>query len=186
MYEIGRLRRERIRNSPFWTGEPGEVSELMLRDARDPANFDAFNDRDTYANRLKGPKFRLPDLTKHKWANPGVSHPGELWALVGYRPETYEEDRKLRRSQLTKKTRDPLASIMDDDDGEGGAEKGGDDEEMVEEANEEGEEEVPQDDEYDEDDDDLDNDYNAEQYFDGGEDDYDDMGGDDGGGDDGY
>jgi len=173
---------------PFYTGPKGSLKSLCGT-KRSAAEFNPFEDQPTYGKKYERKEFRLPDIRKHKFAAPHL-FPKELWATIGYNPNAEGGEVAggvKKKLMLSKKTNlDKLARF--DEDAEQGAAAGGDDDESAENRNEEDadEPEGPRDDDFDEDEDDDGDDYNAEQYFDGGEDDYEDAGGDEYAGDDGY
>ncbi|KAK0363442.1 DNA-directed RNA polymerase III subunit C31 [Friedmanniomyces endolithicus] len=165
---------------PAFTGPPGSLKALCGK--RTAAEFNPFEDQQTYGKKYERRPFRLADPKKRKWQAPHF-FPRELWAHIGYDPVAGEDEQQPRkRIVLNKKSNlDKLARFDDDAEGGAGAEEA---EEEVVVADEDGEEDVepPRDDDFSEDEDDDANDYNAEQYFDDGEDDHDEGGGDDGGG----
>lgn len=165
---------------PAFTGPPGSLKALCGK--RTAAEFNPFEDQQTYGKKYERRPFRLADPKKRKWQAPQL-FPRELWEHIGYDPEAGEDEQQPRKKiVLNKKSNlDKLARFDDDAEGGAGAEEA---EEEVVVADEDGEEDVepPRDDDFSEDEDDDANDYNAEQYFDDGEDDHDEGGGDDGGG----
>jgi len=167
---------------PAYTGPPGSLKALCGK--RTAAEFNPFEDQQTYGKKYERRPFRLADPKKRKWQAPQL-FPRELWEHIGFDPEAGEDEQQPRKKiVLNKKSNvDKLARF--DDDAEGGADAAEEAEEEVVVGDEEGEEDVepPRDDDFSEDEDDDANDYNAEQYFDDGEDDHDEGGGDDGGGD---
>ncbi|KAK1066552.1 DNA-directed RNA polymerase III subunit C31 [Friedmanniomyces endolithicus] len=165
---------------PAYTGPPGSLKALCGK--RTAAEFNPFEDQQTYGKKYERRPFRLADPKKRKWQAPHL-FPRELWEHIGYDPEAGEDEQQPRKKiVLNKKSNlDKLARFDDDAEGGAGAEEA---EEEVVVADDDGEEDVepPRDDDFSEDEDDDANDYNAEQYFDDGEDDHDEGGGDDGGG----
>ncbi|KAK1813706.1 DNA-directed RNA polymerase III subunit C31 [Friedmanniomyces endolithicus] len=165
---------------PAFTGPPGSLKALCGK--RTAAEFNPFEDQQTYGKKYERRPFRLADPKKRKWQAPHL-FPRELWGHIGYDPEAGEDEQQPRKKiVLNKKSNlDKLARFDDDAEGGAGVEEA---EEEVVVADEDGEEDVepPRDDDFSEDEDDDANDYNAEQYFDDGEDDHDEGGGDDGGG----
>ncbi|KAK0263620.1 DNA-directed RNA polymerase III subunit C31 [Friedmanniomyces endolithicus] len=165
---------------PAFTGPPGSLKALCGK--RTAAEFNPFEDQQTYGKKYERRPFRLADPKKRKWQAPHL-FPRELWGHIGYDPEAGEDEQQPRKKiVLNKKSNlDKLARFDDDAERGAGAEEA--EEELVV-ADEDGEEDVepPRDDDFSEDEDDDANDYNAEQYFDDGEDDHDEGGGDDGGG----
>jgi DNA-directed RNA polymerase III subunit RPC7 len=107
--------------------------------------------------------------------------PKELWDVIDPKSESDNPDARKKTLKInTKSTRDKLADFDDADDAENEAEN-----EAAEKKNPDDDEiEEIEDDEFDEDEnDDMADDYNAERYFEDGEEDYEDGGG--GGDDDG-
>lgn len=115
--------------------------------------------------------------------------PKELWRAIGV-AEDDNADGPARKKRFTLSTKDKLARFDERTDENGVAAKareqnGGHHEENDDRLSELDKDEdavsVQQDDDFEDDEDEMGNDYNAEQYFDGGEDDYEDAGGDEGG-----
>jgi len=171
---------------PFYTGPKGSL-KAICGTKRSAAEFNPFEDQPTYGKKYERKEFKLPDIRKHKFATPQM-FPKELWTTIGYDPardgEGGEGGGPKKKLMLSKKTGLDKLARFDEDADEKGA--GGDDDEGEEgKENEDDEEpEGPQDDDFEEDEDDDNDDYNAEQYFDGGEEDYEEAGGDEYGGDD--
>jgi DNA-directed RNA polymerase III subunit RPC7 len=173
--------------SPAYTGPPGSLKAICGK--RTAADFDPFTGQQTYAKKYERKPFRLADPKKRKWQAPHL-FPKELWEIIGYNPNAGDNEQPRKKIVLNKRTNlDKLARF--DDDAEEGV--NGVDEEPEDVINPEDDAEdveAPRDDDFeDEEEDDDKNDYNAEKYFDDGEDDYEDGGGDEyggGGGEDGY
>ena len=122
--------------------------------------------------------------------------PKELWSTIGYskkdaedkeeeNPEGRPAKRQKKLGLAKKSTLDKLAKFDEDHEDEPNAEADEDENEGGNEEEGEEFEREPEDDDFDEDDDDANNDYNAEAYFDGGEEDFEEQGGDEYG-EDGY
>ncbi|KAK5732867.1 DNA-directed RNA polymerase III subunit C31 [Elasticomyces elasticus] len=168
--------------SPAYTGPPGSLKALCGK--RTAAEFDPFEDQQTYGKKYERRPFRLADPKKRKWQAPHL-FPKELWEHIGYNPDAGEDEQQPRKKIVLNKkaTLDKLAKF--DEDTEGGANAEDAEEEAVNADEDDADVEAPRDDDFDEDEDDDANDYNAEQYFDDGEDDHDEPGGgDEGGGED--
>ncbi|GAB1736398.1 hypothetical protein D0862_03213 [Hortaea werneckii] len=172
---------------PFYTGPKGSL-KAICGTKRSAAEFNPFEDQPTYGKKYERKEFKLPDIRKHKFATPQM-FPKELWTTIGYDPardgEGGEGGGPKKKLMLSKKTGLDKLARFDEDADEKGAGGGDDDEGEEGKENEDDEEpEGPQDDDFEEDEDDDNDDYNAEQYFDGGEEDYEEAGGDEYGGDD--
>ncbi|KAK3068639.1 DNA-directed RNA polymerase III subunit C31 [Teratosphaeriaceae sp. CCFEE 6253] len=165
--------------SPAYTGPPGSLKALCNK--RTAADFNAFEDQQTYGKKYEKKPFRLADPKKRKWQAPHL-FPKDLWETIGYNPDANEDEQAPRKKIVlnSKATLDKLARF-DEDAEAGGAKDDDDDEHVNAEEDADAEAEAPKDDDFSEDDDDDGNDYNAEQYFDDGEDDHE-EGGDEGGG----
>ncbi|SMQ47167.1 unnamed protein product [Zymoseptoria tritici ST99CH_3D7] len=168
--------REARRNGPFFIDAPRTGK-------RDPAEFNAFEDVDSYSSkRVK----RTGGL--HSLKNVGIVKellPEELWSVVDDGEEVVEgaaAPKKNNLAFLKKRRLDKLARFDDGAEVDLTADINDDDEDKN--ADDEGADapEALEDDDFTEDDDDLGDDYNAEKYFSGGENNEDDGGGDDGGG----
>lgn len=152
----------------------GPLKESRKRSA---ADFDPFESQDTYGKRFeKNKDFRTPNLKKHKLLKD--FQPKEMWEVIGVTDEDDPNQPKKKLALSTKKNLDKLAKFDDDVEDRGGVADANDDEDEapVDEDADEGVE-VPRDDDFKEDADDVDDDYNAEQYFDAGDQDFDDGGG---------
>jgi len=165
--------------SPAYTGPPGSLKALCNK--RTAADFNVFEDQQTYNKKYEKKPFRLADPKKRKWQAPHL-FPKELWEHIGYNPDASEDEQAPRKKIVLNKTLDKLARFDDD------AETGGKDDDADEEVNADEDAdpdvEAPRDDDFSEDEDDDGNDYNAEQYFDDGEDDHEEAGDEGGGGED--
>ncbi|KAF2718812.1 hypothetical protein K431DRAFT_296551 [Polychaeton citri CBS 116435] len=146
--------------------------------AQAAAEYDAFDPPDTYRKQKAVKERHVPDISQVNLYQELL--PQELWEEAGFLDASSKTKKPVRKSTTTLKER--LAKF--DEAAEANEAKGDKEDEDNEEKDEDAPEEV-QDDDFEEDEEDND-DYNAEQYFDTGENDYDDLGGDDGGADDGY
>ncbi|CAD0013672.1 unnamed protein product [Aureobasidium pullulans] len=141
------------------------------------AHYDPFESMPTYSQRYTKRKNTLPRLSGRPFVK--SYFPEELWAVIEPGSVGVQGQRKmLSLSTRTKLDKFDVDGEDEDEEGEEGVEDG-DKVDGVED--EDKEEEDP--DQFDEEDEDDNDDYNAEQYFDGGDDD--EMG-DEGGGDDDY
>ncbi|KAK5128466.1 hypothetical protein LTR85_003134 [Meristemomyces frigidus] len=173
---------------PSYTGPKGSLRALCGT-KRSAADFNPFEDQPTYGKKYEPKEFKLPDPKKRKWAAPYL-FPRELWDTIGYDPDADPNDPNAPKKKLvlmSKKTNlDKLARFDDDADEKGVTGDGADDDDGEgKDDDDEAEPEGPQDDDFEEDEDDEGDDYNAEQYFDGGEEDFEEAGGDEYAGDDG-
>ncbi|KAF2496554.1 hypothetical protein BU16DRAFT_525710 [Lophium mytilinum] len=192
VYHSRRIRDMR-RAGPFWA--TGDLSKRAGRGAGGRDNkgndtFNAFTGMETYSSKYVPKKRVLPDLKSYPFVK--EFFPKELWDVMGI---SDDEDDKKKAADGTKpppKKRKMLQIAKANDmsrlealeaEAKRKADAGeeDDDDEEKEEEDGEGGEEV-QDDDFEEDESDGD-DYNAEAYFDNGEDDFgeEDAGGDDGG-----
>ncbi|KAK3703131.1 DNA-directed RNA polymerase III subunit C31 [Vermiconidia calcicola] len=183
---IGREMDAQRRAGPFWSGTWEQWAQYDAAYAKAGENCDPFGGAATYGKRHMTKMWKPPDFTKVKLHK--EFFPKELWDVIGATEgDDDEEGRPAKRQKklgLAKKSAlDKLAKFDDPNDDEANVEA--EDEEDEGENGEEGEDpdEEPKDDTFEEDEEELD-DYNAELYFDGGEEDYD-EGGDDHG-EDGY
>jgi len=172
--------------SPSYTGPPGSLKALCGK--RTAAEFNPFEDQQTYGKKFERKPFRLADPKKRKWQAPHL-FPTELWAHIGYNPDAGEDEQPRKKIVLNRSTNlDKLAKFDEDADGgvNGEAEDAEEEPQLDEDA--EADVEAPRDDDFSEDEDDDANDYNAEQYFDAGEEEDNEGGGDEygGAGDEGY
>ncbi|KAJ0415965.1 DNA-directed RNA polymerase III, subunit Rpc31 [Aspergillus carlsbadensis] len=182
-----RTLRERFHDGPYYS-ILGVSSGSNGYTASSKANFDPFNGMPSYSGKYQKKKRLVPRLQGRPYVL--KFFPRELWptaqpnfkpdaALDGYIPQTlrsgikrgFEEDDE--DEETLKRRREG------DEDGEGG--EGEDLEADTLDADEDQEEEIV-DDDFEDDEDEMGGDYNAEQYFDGGEEDYGDDGFGDGGG----
>ncbi|KAK8192600.1 DNA-directed RNA polymerase III subunit C31 [Zalaria obscura] len=169
-----RLIRDAKREGPFYADVDDNVR--MRAEAGGPkaagaigkeAFFDPFNDQPTYTQRYKRKRRTVPDLSKFPFVK--ELFPKELWATID--PEDKSHLKKSIGS-LNKRTRFDRLLAEGDEEEEGAEVDENEEEKEEDEANpedKEGDEADP--DQFDEDDEDDDDDYNAEQYFDDGEDD---------------
>ncbi|GIZ37533.1 hypothetical protein CKM354_000097800 [Cercospora kikuchii] len=168
-----RQHRNAMRNGPFFMDGPTSGK-------RNAAEFNAFEDVPSYANKRIRRTGGMPNLKKLPIVKELL--PRELWDVISDGEEKEDgEAPKKNLNFLKKKRLDKLAQF--DDDVDETADKDDDDELNENEGGGEDDVEELRDDDFSEDDDDLGNDYNAEQYFDNG-DDIDDEGDGDGGGED--
>ncbi|PIA97597.1 hypothetical protein CB0940_06289 [Cercospora beticola] len=170
-----RQHRNAMRNGPFFMDGPTSGK-------RNAAEFNAFEDVPSYANKRIRRTGGMPNLKKLPIVKELL--PRELWDVISDGEEKEDgEAPKKNLNFLKKKRLDKLAQF--DDDVDETADKDDDDEMNENEDGGEDDVEELRDDDFSEDDDDLGNDYNAEQYFDNG-DDIDDEGDGDGGGEDAW
>ncbi|EEA28918.1 DNA-directed RNA polymerase III subunit C31 [Talaromyces marneffei ATCC 18224] len=192
--EVNRYRalRDRFQNGPYYAAV-NAASTSAKQGTKERAEFDPFNGMPSYSSRYQKRKRTVPKIAGREY----IVHffPRELWRVVrpDYkpdRPDTQIAGARWKRTQ---------AHFEDDEDEDveedekapkrpkAGDEEGGD-EETPENEGEEGEREGSeeddelQDDDFSEDDDEMGGDYNAEQYFDAGDDEGDGDGFADGGG----
>lgn len=169
---------------PFYTGPKGSI-KAVCGTKRSAAEFDPFEDQPTYAKKYQKTEFRLPDIRKHKFAAPHLL-PKELWPTIGYNPKGEVEGAPKKKLILSKKSGLDKLARFDEDAEEKGAGGADDDDDAAKGDDEDAEEpDGPEDDDFEEDEDDDNDDYNAEQYFDDGEEDFEEAGGDEYGADDG-
>lgn len=109
--------------------------------------------------------------------------PKELHSMIDGTDK--DDDGRAPKRQKKKLSAVEMLARFDERDEDGNPEAT-DDEEGDKADDDDGLGRGPRDDDFDEDDADADNDYNAEGYFDAGEEDYEEAGGDEYGGDDGY
>ncbi|TKA51160.1 hypothetical protein B0A55_12720, partial [Friedmanniomyces simplex] len=156
--------------SPAYTGPPGSLQALCGK--RTAAEFNPFEDQQTYGKKYEPRPFRLADPKKRKWQAPRL-FPRELWGVIGFDgdadPDAGEGEGQPVRKKIVLNRRvnlDRLARFDEDGEdgggGEAGEEDGGEGGNGEEEGEGEGDGEAPRDDEYSEDEDDDANDYNAE------------------------
>jgi DNA-directed RNA polymerase III subunit RPC7 len=171
-----RTLRARIHDGPFYAILDSSA-RVHKSGKRSPvtAHYDPFESMPTYSQRYTKKKNTLPKLSSRPFVK--SFFPEELWAIVEPGSAGVQQQKKtLNLSTRTRLDRFE-ADIDEEEDGEG---EDGADEDKVEGAEDEDKEEEDPD-QFDEDDEDDNDDYNAEQYFDGGDDD--EFGGEDGGGD---
>ncbi|KEQ69851.1 hypothetical protein M436DRAFT_54874 [Aureobasidium namibiae CBS 147.97] len=149
-----RTLRARIHDGPFYAILDSSARVHKSGKKTPPtAHYDPFESMPTYSQRYTKKKNTLPKLSSRPFVK--SFFPEELWAIVEPGSTAGVTKKSLNLSTRTRLDRFD-ADIEDEED-----------------------EEDP--DQFDEDDEDDNDDYNAEQYFDGGDDD--EFGGDDGGGD---
>ncbi|KAF3395845.1 hypothetical protein F1880_006799 [Penicillium rolfsii] len=181
--------RERFHDGPYYSVLDTSSSSAKKGSAA-RANFDPFHGMPSYSGRYQKKRRTLP-----KVANIGREYetryfPRELWPTImpnfrpnasidGFHAQTalsgmkrgFEDDEDEEDDAAKRR-----ATGADEDEGEGDVDEG----ELLE-GDEEAEEEIV-DDDFEDDEDDMGGDYNAEQYFDGGDDEFGDDGFGDGGG----
>ncbi|KAF1821285.1 uncharacterized protein K489DRAFT_382329 [Dissoconium aciculare CBS 342.82] len=178
-----REHRTAMRNGPFFIDAPKSGK-------RDLSSFNAFEDQASFINKRAKRTRGLPNLKKLPIV-PGF-FPPELHDVITTTTSTGDpldpqQPPKRNLDWLKKKRIDKLAQF--DENGAQNDDDNDDNDDVPKDDENNGEDDVeePQDDDFSEDDDDLGNDYNAEKYFDDGEDgDGDDGGGDEGGGEDAW
>jgi DNA-directed RNA polymerase III subunit RPC7 len=182
--------RERFHEGPYYSVLDTSSSSAKKGSAA-RTNFDPFHGMPSYSGRYQKKRRTLPKI-----ANIGREYetryfPRELWPTImpnfrpnasidGFHAQTalsgmkrgFEDDEDEEDDDAAKRR----ATGADEDEGEGDADEG----ELLE-GDEEAEEEIV-DDDFEDDEDDMGGDYNAEQYFDGGDDEFGDDGFGDGGG----
>lgn len=195
---------EAMRKSTFWSGGPGTVEAILNAENR-KATFNAFEDQATYGRKSKRAAADdeayddyddlfagvsdPPSRKKHKYAAPWLL-PKELWKHIGYHPEDGGDGQGGRKLALPgfdasgkKKTKSRFEKAVEELEAEEKKREGGDEGEDDDEDEGRGKEDEDaaseglKDDDFEEDEYDDNDDYNAEQYFDGGEDDFEDGGG---------
>ncbi|KAI5301020.1 hypothetical protein KEM55_003053 [Ascosphaera atra] len=188
--------REKIHDGPYYVVLPGVSSGGNKSHIANGAQIDPFQGMATYGQRYQKKTRALPKLTGRPYAM--NLFPKELWTTldpnyVGLaagaaggaqalksRKQTFE-DEDVEDEEPGRKRAD--GEEEEDDEERGTKRRRGDAEDDLLEDEEEGDEEEIVDNDFEEDEDDMADDYNAEQYFDGGSDDagdYDLNGGDDG------
>ncbi|KAI4766831.1 hypothetical protein E4T52_00729 [Aureobasidium sp. EXF-3400] len=172
-----RTLRARIHDGPFYAILDSSARVHKSGKKSPPtAHYDPFESMPTYSQRYTKKKNTLPKLSSRPFVK--SFFPEELWAIVepGSAGVATGPKKTLNLSTRTRLDRFD-ADIEDEEDADG--DDGADEDKVDGAEDEDKEEEDP--DQFDEDDEDDNDDYNAEQYFDGGDDD--EFGGDDGGGD---
>lgn len=175
-----RTLRARIHDGPFYAILDSSARVHKSGKKTPPtAHYDPFESMPTYSQRYTKKKNTLPKLSSRPFVK--SFFPEELWAIIEPGSVAGEQGQQQQKKRLNLSTRTRLdrfdVDVEDEEDAEGDDAEDGDKAEGQED--EDKEEEDP--DQFDEDDEDDNDDYNAEQYFDGGDDD--EFGGDDGGGD---
>ncbi|BDD62120.1 hypothetical protein MPDQ_000686 [Monascus purpureus] len=176
--DLYRALRERFHEGPDYS-VLGVAGLEAKGDSKAKAQIDPFHSMPTYSGRYQRKRRTAPNMT----GRPFILRffPQQLWkviqpsynpdaALDGYAPQAkrtwikrgFEEDEEEKEEQPTKRRR----GGEDEDE-----EDRGDEEEAGLEEDEEREEEIV-DDDFEDDEDEMGGDYNAEQYFDGGDDEY--------------
>ncbi|KAJ5287232.1 hypothetical protein N7478_002918 [Penicillium angulare] len=183
--------REQYQEGPFYSVLDSSSSSAKKGSAA-RVNFDSFTGMPTFSGRYQKKRRTIPRIdtngNQHEFAL--KFFPRELWQTIqpSYRPDAGIDGWKpgMATSGVKRGFED------EEDEGEDSNKKratgGGDDDEgddaddgeLLDE--EEGQEEWEEDDNYEDDEDELGGDYNAEQYFDGGDDEFGDDGFGDGGG----
>ncbi|KAL5342898.1 DNA-directed RNA polymerase III, subunit Rpc31 [Aspergillus crustosus] len=182
-----RALRERFHDGPYYS-ILGVNSGTNGYTASSSANFDPFNGMPSYSGKYQKKKRLMPRVQGRPYVM--KFFPRDLWTTIqpnykpdgvldGYIPQTLQSGVKRGfededDDEAVKKRRQ-----VDDDEGEGG--EGAELEVENLDADEDAEEEIV-DDDFEDDEDEMGGDYNAEQYFDGGDDEYGDDGFGDGGG----
>ncbi|KAL4919478.1 DNA-directed RNA polymerase III, subunit Rpc31 [Aspergillus aurantiobrunneus] len=187
--DLYRTLRERFHDGPYYSILGASSGTGFTANSK--ANFDPFNGMPSYSGKYQKKKRLVPKLQGRPYVM--KFFPRELWTTIqpnykpdglldGYIPQTLhtgtkrgfeddeEDDEALKRQRR----------LMHGDEDEGGENE--DVEGDILEADEDQEEEEIVDDDFEEDEDEMGGDYNAEQYFDGGDDEYGDDGFGDGGG----
>ncbi|GAB7350618.1 hypothetical protein MBLNU459_g1184t1 [Dothideomycetes sp. NU459] len=173
-----RTLRARIHDGPFYAilDSNARVSKSGHR-TPPAAHFDPFEGQQTYTQRFMRKKNTLPRLSTRPFVK--EFFPRELWATIA--PNDASSIKKsLHISTRTKLDKFNVADY--DDEAENDPDNpDGDDDNADENKDDEDKEDEEDPDQFDEDDEDDGDDYNAEQYFDGGDDegDYDEGGGGD-------
>jgi DNA-directed RNA polymerase III subunit RPC7 len=198
--------RERFHNGPFYT-VVNAASTSARQGTKERAQFDPFHGMPSYSTRYQKRKRTIPIIAGREYSESlslisplllkpvgnGLTHlalhlvvnffPREMWPIVqpNYKPD---------QSSTAVGLRHRLGQFEDDEEGDDENDEEGrpskrqkdenDDEEPDDEENED--DEALQDDDFSEDDDEMGGDYNAEQYFDAGDDEGDGDGFGDGGG----
>ncbi|KAK4942446.1 DNA-directed RNA polymerase III subunit C31 [Elasticomyces elasticus] len=189
--------RARIHEGPMYTTlDDLKRDDEGVDDAKAKAAYNPFEDAPTYSQRYKRPRNTLPKLSDRPYVK--EMFPEELWSTID---EEYDEDlssavptiKKKKFLDISEPKKYDALRRFDEEEakkaaleaGKAGKEAGGEGAEAPEESEEEEEEAVDDDFEEDEDGAGAD-DYNAEQYFEDGDEGYDDAGAGDAGEDDGY
>ncbi|RAK95152.1 DNA-directed RNA polymerase III subunit C31 [Aspergillus ibericus CBS 121593] len=189
--DLYRTLRERFHDGPYYSILEGAAS-ASKKDSAARASFDPFHGMPSYSGKYVKKKRALPRILGRQYVM--KFFPRELWgtiqpsfkpdaAMDGYVPQGaragvkrgFEDDEEEEDEETAKRTKtgEEGEGAEGDDDGEGDI--------LDEEEEGQGEEEI-EDDDFEDDDDEMGGDYNAEQYFDGGDDEYGDDGFGDGGG----
>ncbi|KAJ5921259.1 III C31 subunit of DNA-directed RNA polymerase [Penicillium verhagenii] len=189
-----RTLRERDQEGPHYSVLDSSSSSAKKGSAA-RVNFDPFTGMPSYSGRYQKKRRMLPQIepTGRPYEYIMKYFPRELWQTIqptfrpdvdldGYKPMAGSsgmkrgfEDDEDDGDDDTKKKREAGDG---DEEGDGEGEEG----DLLDE--EEGQEEWEEENDFEDDEDEMGGDYNAEQYFDGGDDDYGDDDGGDGGGED--
>ncbi|KAI9374947.1 DNA-directed RNA polymerase III, subunit Rpc31 [Aspergillus egyptiacus] len=186
--DLYRTLRERFHDGPYYS-VLGVSSGASGYTGSAKANFDPFNGMPSYSGKYQKKKRLVPRLQGRPYVM--KFFPRELWPTVqpnfkpdasldGWIPQTVQSGikRGFEEDEEDEETLKRRRQGGDDEEGEG---QGEDLEGNILDEDEEGEEEIV-DDDFEDDDDEMGGDYNAEQYFDAGDDEYGDDGFGDGGG----
>ncbi|QKX60952.1 uncharacterized protein TRUGW13939_08098 [Talaromyces rugulosus] len=184
-----RALRENFHNGPYYA-VVNAASTTAKKGTKERAQFDPFHGMESYSTRYQKRKRTIPNISDREYI---VNFfPREMWPIVqpNYRPDKSNAAFGVRQ-RFGQIEDDEEAEEENDEEGQPSKRQKGenDDDEADDEDNED--DEALQDDDFSEDDDEMGGDYNAEQYFDGGDDEGDgdgfgDGGGGGGGGDDDY
>lgn len=176
--------RDRIHEGPFYTILADGMKNGLKRKANEPAPteaslFNPFTDNQTYSAKYLKVRRRLPKLD----ARPYVTDlfPPELRPTLSHTPSTSQHSTKKRRTLGVSKINavsqiERMIKAEQDRTAAGGDEDGGDEDDEENEGVDEEDKEDAGDEEEDDfsaassDSEESDDDYNAEQYFDNGED----------------
>ncbi|KAK1145761.1 DNA-directed RNA polymerase III subunit C31 [Aspergillus melleus] len=180
--------RDRFHDGPYYSVLDA-ASSAAKKGSAARASFDPFHGMPSYSGRYQKKKRALPLMKGRAYAL--KFFPRELWPTIqpnfkgnvvvdGYTPQT-------ARSGIKRGFEDDDEEEDDDDakkrqKGDGGEDgEGAENEDLLEDEEGQEEEEII-DDDFEDDEDEMGGDYNAEQYFDGGDDEFGDDGFGDGGG----
>ncbi|KAJ5689079.1 hypothetical protein N7462_003471 [Penicillium macrosclerotiorum] len=188
--------REQNNEGPYYSVLDSSASSAKKGSAA-RVNFDPFHGMPSYSGRYQKKRRTIPKIANigRNYVSPGPEEtrfwPRELWPIImpNFRPGAsidgfqtnmaiagmkrgFEDDEDDAEEEAAKKR----ATGGDDDEGDAEVDEG----ELLE-GDEDAEEEII-DDDFEDDEEELGGDYNAEQYFDGGDDEFGDDGFGDGGG----
>ncbi|KAE8150009.1 DNA-directed RNA polymerase III, subunit Rpc31 [Aspergillus avenaceus] len=188
--DLYRALRERFHDGPYYSVlDPGSSAKKAGEKVKaSRVHFDPFHGMPSYSGKYQKKKRGIPRLLGRPYVMKYFPR-DDLWGVIqpSYKPGTavdgyvarmarptfkrgFEEDEEEEEEDLGKRRK-----TGDEDD------EGVDNDDLLEGEEEQDEEEII-DDDFSEDDDEMGGDYNAEQYFDGGDDEYGDDGFGDGGG----